>query len=194
MGCPGIWASAHAYCAKAQRRPVEKLGPKWLKPHWALVPRMPNTSTESGLRELPGSLLPSPNGYLSPRRAQDPDQTHSSGSSYKQGQCRPSPGLGRLPSPPGCSLDTCLRKGQPQSGSWVGSQAQGPVSRWERGRPPASLLSPTFFLIHQLGLLPAHSAHPWHTWKDAPCILGVSPQTPTQEARRKRAGAAEQKF
>lgn len=75
-----------------------------------------------------------------------------------------------------------------------GSQAQGPVSRWERGRPPASLLSPTFFLIYQLRLLPAHSTHPWHTWKDAPCILGVSPQTPTQEARRKRAGVAEQKF
>ena len=193
MGCPRIWASAHAYCAKAQRRPIEKLGPTWLKPHWALVPRMPNTSTESGLREFPGSPLPSPMASSVPEGHKTlikPTAAEAATSKDSAGQA----GLGRLPSPPGCSLDVCLRKGQPQSGSWVGSQAQGSVSRWERGRPPASLLSLTFFIIHQLGLLPAHSAHPWYTWKDAPCILGVSSQTPTQEARRKRAGAAEQKF
>ena len=153
------------------------------------MPRMPNTSTESRPREFPRSPLPSPMASAFPEGPKkDPDQTRGSRSSYKQGQCRPSPGLGRLPSPPGCSLDVCLRKGQPQRGSRVGSHAQGPVSRWEWGRPPAWLLSPTFFLVHQLGLLPAPSTHPWHIGKGArPASWGSVPKPPP----RKPAGSVQ---
>lgn len=49
----------------------------------------------------------------------------------------------------------------------MGSRAQGPISRWEWGRPPVSLLSPAFFLILQVGLQPAHSAHSRYTQRDA---------------------------
>lgn len=48
----------YVYCAKAQRRPVEKLGPM-AGSHWAVMPRMCKPS-DNRLREFPGSPLPSP--------------------------------------------------------------------------------------------------------------------------------------